>query len=329
MQTDGRTDVDATIDTDRDVDVPGFWDDTWDEPEVRPTPRRWWLVAAAAPWLVVLAVFLRPDGAAPSSPSAGAGAGGGDRVTDAADSPAADRPVPDGRATRADPAGGETPLGAAADQDAAARTAVDAVIAAGTRSRRDLGGVVTLAAVAARAWVTGVGPTLAAGDLTGHDGLYLEHLLLEGVDHPSPGAAVVTFATLVLHAEDGAYDGAEARRVAVPVVLDEGAGPTLAGEPWWLDAATVEHAPVQATDAVEDPERLADAGAALSAAGYAEVAVESLARTDGWPWIVTFTAQPPAGDTPRRRTLWLRPDQQRGFVVAGDIPPPPTTMGTP
>lgn len=267
----------------------------------------WLFVAATLPWLVVGVLLVRGDGperaavaAAPTTPPVVAAADGDEQVD-------VDVPVPS--------PGGD-------DEPGAAILGSGALVAVDEDEAR------AVAVVAARRWLTTVGPDAGpdgpdvAADAEGDAdaGLYAEHLVVEGVDHPAPGAAVVTVRAIVLRVAGDAYEAMEVRRVAVPLRFDAG-GAVPAGTPYLLPHADATAEPFAPTEAIEDPDLLLLAGEALAEAGYADVSVRSLHRTSSWPLVATADVR--AGGTPARTVaVWLRPHLGR-LVVAGTRPRPP------
>ncbi|HEX2028374.1 MAG TPA: hypothetical protein VHF25_10290, partial [Nitriliruptorales bacterium] len=176
----------------------------------------------------------------------------------------------------------------------------------------------------ARAWLGDVGSELPLGLDGPPTGAYVEHLAVESVDHPGPGAAVVTLVAVLLDVEDGRYGAARVVRLAVPVRLDS-AGARPAGNPWWLLPPSLEADPPRWTP-VDEPDRMADAGVALAGAGYTVTQVAALEASPGWPLRATVHATAPGEDQPRQHTVWLR-EHLGELVVAGWLPaasPPPT-----
>lgn len=267
----------------------------------------WLFAAGALPWLVVGALLVRGDGpegaavaAAPTTPPVLATADRDEQVD-------VDVPVP----PRGD------------DEPGAAILSSGALVAVDEDEAR------AVAVVTARRWLTTVGPDagpdgpdVAAGaDADADAGLYAEHLVVEGVDHPAPGAAVVTVRAVVLRVAGDAYQAMEVRRVAVPLRFDA-RGAVPAGTPYLLPHADATAEPFTPTEAIEDPDLLLLAGEALAEAGYADVSVRSLHRTSSWPLVVTADVR--AGGPPARTVaVWLRPHLGR-LVVAGTRPRPPS-----
>ncbi|MDP8961323.1 MAG: hypothetical protein M3N32_06905 [Actinomycetota bacterium] len=196
----------------------------------------------------------------------------------------------------------------------------------GGRAAVGPGDAAAVAVAVARAWLGDVGPPLDLGLGRAGTGAYVEHLAVEAVDHPAPGAAVVTLVAVLLDTDDGAYRSARVVRLGVPVRLD-GTGAYPAGSPWWLPAPELTAAPPQWTPVEQQPE-LAEAGAALEAAGYRSVEVRSLERSEGWPWRVVAVATAPGAATPAEHTVWLR-DHLGHLVVAGWLPPRQAPTGSP
>ncbi len=288
-----------------------FDDSHWSFEDDEPTaPRRRrpvLLLAAGLPWLVLAVLMLRGSGgvsqdatplAAPApSPSAGASA------------EASIEPTTDATTDPASPADG-------AGQPSEDPTTAT-LITSQARDTATIADATALAVPIARAWLTDVPPRLDLGIGQADDTGYVEHLGAESVDFPAPGQLVVSLVAVLLHAEGDQYTSVEVRRLAVPLTVDRyGARP--AGSPWWLPDPDL-RVDAPSTTPVDDPEVLAQAGAALEEAGYRDVGVTSLARSDGWAWIVTATAVAPSGSAPAEHTVWLRPHLGR-LVVSGWLP---------
>lgn len=273
-----------------------------------PTRTRWLFVAAGLPWLVVASLLTRPGGAG-------------------ADDPAVTAPVPSEGAIEvpASPPAG-TASGAAEGGDGSAPDGITGTVtAAGALVAVDEDEARAVAVVAARRWLTTVGPDAPAdapADPPRED-LYAEHLVVEGVDHPAPGAAVVTIRAVVLRVDGGSYDGIELRRVAVPLRFDAG-GAAPAGDPYLLPVDDPAPTTLEPTEEIEDPDLLLAAGEALAAAGYRDIAVRSLHRTAAWPLVVTADVRVGDHDPPATMTVWLRPHLGR-LVVAGTRPRRPAS----
>ena len=274
--------------------------------DAAPTRSRgpWLFAAAAIPWLVVVALLVRPTGPAPDA-----------TVPVPFPSPTA-TPTPADAAT----GGPGSPAEASGDDELTATiTSSGALIAVDEDEAR------AVAVVAARRWLTTVGPGASAPG-TSADAVYAEHLVVEGVDHPAPGAAVVTVRAVVLRVEGGDYGATEVRRVAVPLRFDAG-GASPAGMPYALPVDDRTPVPIETTAAIEDPDLLLLAGEALAAAGYRDISVVALHRTTSWPLVVT--AEVSVDDTPASRlTVWLRPHLGR-LVVAGTRPRPAPAASPP
>jgi hypothetical protein len=258
----------------------------WQQDEPRPTRRLALLLAAAVPWLVLLAVLLRPT----ATPTAGLAVEA--RPTDPLPSPTVE---PATTATMAEPV---VPV---------VRTHGD------TPSAVELAGAV--AVVVARAHLGTVGPAPALpGIEPGPPGRYVEHLVVERVDMPSTGAAVVTVLAVLLTASDDRYDGVEVARLAVPVVFD-GDRAAPAGQPWALPAPDLA---IAGLDVVPDerPDLTDAVHAALTAAGFTQVDDLRVAIGDGWPVVAEFTGTGPGQTGLTTHVLWLRRHLD-GLVVAG------------
>lgn len=264
------------------------WDFLEEAPSQRPTRRgRLAFAAAALPWAVLVLLltrsFHRPE--PPSSP-----------------------PPEDAEAMTVP---SELPSSTPSMQEPASGVRFGGRVAVGP------GDAAAVAVTVARAWLGDVGPPLDAGVGRAGTGSYVEHLAVEAVDHPAPGAAVVTLVAVLLEADAGAYRSARAVRIGVPVRLArDGARP--AGAPWWLPAPELAPAPPAWTP-IDEQTELAEAGAALEAAGYRSVEVRSLERSEGWPWRVVAVATAPGAGAPSEHAVWLR-DHLGHLVVAGWLP---------
>lgn len=336
-------------DRERIVGPPRDWLDDLDDPPRR-TPgrsRRLW-VLAGLPWLVALAALVlpgvpasdAPEPATVGQPDPGAAPDGedpGPAPGDAAD-PHADAPVapdhagdgahagsPDDPLTGADVA---APGGTAADgqgpsdhpagasppaDDPADRDELWAVEYHGPwRSTAGVEEAAALAVVVARGWLTDVDPRLHLDELTPvGTGRYVEHLVVEAVEVPAPEHAVVTLLAVLLDGDDELV--ARVRRLGVPIAFGrDGAQP--GGEPWWLPGPSLTARPPTTTP-VDDPQELLAASEALAAAGYTDVALDRLERTDGPAALATVAARTPDGEQVDG-TVWLRWHVDR-YVVAG------------
>lgn len=254
------------------------------------------LVVAAIPWLVVAAAVLGPGGrrdlpiTAPVSST----------TPVVPPSGSADQPAT-GSVTR-------SPAGEPAS-----------VVSSSARTTATLAEAAAIGLVVGRAFATGHGAPLDV-DGAGRSALdgYVEHLVVEAVDHPGPDAAVVTLLAVVLHAQDGRYATAEVRRLAVPVHVD-GGGARPAGTPWWLPPPDLTAREVALTD-VADEDLLVAAAEAIAAAGYVDVATLTLSTTAAWPLVADLTATAPGDTAPTSHRLWLRRHLD-GLVVAGHRDP--------
>lgn len=298
-------DTDAERETPAVDDVPPWMhaDDDWEESEPRRGVGRARLLAvlAAVPWLVALTLVVRSGGPTPT--------GAGPAPTEAATttSPATPEPSADAGSHLSDGDATPPPL-AYANRPRVTVTAADAA---------------AVATAVARAWLTGVGPALTVEGVEVTGPTYAEHLVAEAIDHPAPGLAVVTLLGVVLLTDQGTYNGATVRRLAVPVALDA-AGAHPAGAPWWLPAPDLSPTAVQRSP-LDDPDLAIEAALAAEAAGYTEVELLDLAATDSWPLIATLRAIAPGQTEQHEHEVWMRP-HLGGLVVAGWLPerPDPT-----
>lgn len=308
------TDATPWPDGDDDPGLPAWMhaDDRWEDDDVpAPGPGRGRLLAvlAAVPWLVALVVLLR-SGGGPDVPSAALA------VADAA-SPTA---TAAGSESPNDALSSEQPRAAATPRERSAPSAPGhsrGDLPDGPRTSVTAADAVAMATAVARAWLTGVGPTLTVEGVPSPGPLYAEHLVVEAIDHPAPGFAVVTLLGVVLDAVDGAYEDATVRRLAVPVALDaSGAHP--AGAPWWLPAPDLSPTTVD-TRPLDDPELALQAATAATVAGYTAVELLELHRTDAWPLIATLRAIAPGRSEVEEHRVWLRVHLD-GLVIAGWLP---------
>jgi hypothetical protein len=129
----------------------------------------------------------------------------------------------------------------------------------------------------------------------------LRIVVIEAVEQPGPGAAVIT----LLIAPEGLTGGATVHRVAVPVLIGED-GAALGGSPWELPPPVHGRRELSGA-ATDDPDLLRSARLALDAVGLDGSSLIALEATDGWP----FIARTVAGPHP-----WLRWHVDR-FVVTG------------
>lgn len=268
----------------------------WDlDAEPAPAPRRrgpWLLAVGAIPWVVLTVVLLRPTAGGTASASGGASP----QVSGVVDDPAPG-------ATPGEP----TVPAEVATVTAAATGAVPTVAEAGA-----------VAVVVARGHLTGVGPVLAVAGAAPAPDRYVEHLAVESVVHPGPGAVVVTVLAVVLTIEDDRYDAVEVIRLAVPLTFDR-TGASPAGPPWRLPPPDLGDRPLTVGEPIDDPVLLTEAGAAVTAAGYAVDDVVGLAATVSWPLVATVDATAPGEAAPRRHHLWLRSHLGELVVAGADL----------
>lgn len=297
--------------------------DDWGEAARGGGPRRWLLLAAVVPWLVVGAIIMTGErgdpsgGAAADAPPAVAPTGTtGTTAPDPIATPTTDPTVPveaTGAPTTGDPGGSLRVLASPTGP--------------GMRGQAE-----GLALVVARSWLSTRPAGVPVEGLTpapGADQRYVEHLAVEAVDHPARGALVVTVRAIVLPVEGDVYGAARHLRLAVPVVLDID-HPRLGGAPWLLPSSPVALDPPERAP-VDDPDLMLAAVEAVGAVGYRDVELLELSRTDGWAWVAELQARAPEEDAVRRHEVWLRSDVGR-LVVAGAAAPiaaPPPTAGSP
>lgn len=284
------------------------------EPSPHRTSRRWLLLAALAPWVVVAAILVSdPRPPAPSPPPS--------TVDAPTTMPGSDAPAPT-TSTEAPRPDAATPGSSTPDVIAPPSASLAGSVAPDTR-----GQAVGLAAIVARSWLStrpdGV-PIEGLDASPGADSRYVEHLVVESIDHPARGAVVVTVRALALPVEGHAYGAGEQLRVAVPISLDADHA-RLAGPPWPLAVEDVTMEPPTAAP-VDDADLQLAAAEAVMGAGYRDVALVSLERTSGWAWIATAEARAPGQDESATHVIWLRSDVGR-LAVAGA--PPPTAADPP
>jgi hypothetical protein len=281
------------------------WLDVEDDTPVPPPRRRRWLLPllAAVPW-VLIAVLLVPR--APSGVASDATQATGDEGRNG--TPSAEDPPP---ADAAAPSAAPDAL--PDDADGGSVWAISEHRGAWRVVPGD-GTTAAIAVVAARSWLTGVAPMLEVPGLpTPAEPTYLEHLAVEAIERPAPGAAVVTLVAVLL--ERGAEDEHEVRveRLAVPI-LEVDDVPAPAGAPWWLPppdltVRELDHAPL------DDPDLQLAALEALDAAGLPPVELLGLERTSGWPVVAHVRTEDPTGAA-WEGSVWLR-RHLGGFALAG------------
>jgi hypothetical protein len=299
------------------------------------------LVLAVLPWLAVLALLLRPHASTPitdpvaheltpaeahGSPERSPGTAPGTTTTrdDAPDVTSPRHPPAGPHATGTAGREDEGGTGSMASPGPVAGDATDGGGWWLTEQRGNWrlgpgdGATAAIATAVGRAWLTEVAPRL---EVTGiePDGArtYAEHLVVEAVERPAAGAAVVTLLAVVLYAD--AEHHAEVQRVAVPIA-ETPDGPRPAGSPWRLPAPDLTVMPLDASP-VEDPSLTLEALEALEAAGFGEgraLEVTALERTDGWPWIahVRPNDDTEAADPRWEGSVWLRRHLD-GFALSG------------
>lgn len=285
------------------------------------TSRRWLLVAAVVPWVVVVAIML--TGGRGRAPTAQAGGIASDTAPTASPTPTM---TPS--ATSSDASGSRPPD----DGDEVARGGDTVLALSGEIGPSTRGQAEGVAIVVTRSWLSARPPGPGVDGLEpapGAESRYVEHVAVESVDHPARGALVVTVRAVVLPVEGDSYGQAHQLRVAVPLTIDaDHARP--AGVPWLLpvDPPAVT---LPQTAPVDDVDLQVTAAEAVTAAGYRDVSLTRLERTSGWAWVAVVEARAPTEQEAREHALWLRSDVGR-LVVAGTAPPPPAappTAGTP
>ena len=267
----------------------------WTQDEPRRPRRLALLFVAAVPWLVLLLFLLRPtaDGA------------GAQEATTPAD--------PDPTWQEASPTAGPTATATATPTPTTAAPTEYARVFGQTRSPAQVAGAIAVIVTRAHLGTAGPAPRVA-GVEPGPPGRYVEHVVVEAVDMPAPGAAVVTVVAVVLTASEDQYDGVELVRLAVPVVFD-GSRAAPAGQPWRLPGPDLS-AGALAPAPDDDPAVPAAATDALTTAGYLDITDLQVASGDGWPVVVQFRGVAPDQTEPRTHVLWLRRHLDR-LIVAG------------
>lgn len=267
----------------------------WDDEVEERRPRRSLLLAAAVvPWVVLAFAVTR----------SGPGAATTDVTAAPVPAPATGTPARSPTATTPPPSPAPRP-------DAAAH-----VLTSGGVASTALPGLTGLALASARDHLGAAAPAVLATTDAPTD-RYAEHLVIESLDHPAPGAVVATVAAVLLHRGDAGFERAELVRVAVPFTTGP-EGVRLAGTPWRvLGPETTSVEPTG--EPVEDADLFVEAGRALAAAGYDEVDVVGLVRLAAWPLLVAADAIAPGDHERRRHQLWLRPHLD-SLVLAGTSP---------
>jgi hypothetical protein len=310
------------------------------EPDEVASPRRRSVVAllAVAPWLVVIVLLVLPRA---SGPPAGAGRADGphhshpdpdEGAVDAGDAISSPRDGTIDEVAGDDRAGEDDELrhGRAADGSAEDGTAWSITEARGNwRVAPGDGATAAVAVAVARAWLTGVAPTLElAGIPPSRDGTYVEHLVVEALERPAVGAAVVSLLAVVLERGEDDQHHVRVERLAVPVV-ETGSQPRPGGPPWWLAPPELEPAPLDGTP-IADPEMHLAALDALRRGGLDDVELLALETSDGWPILASVRVHDGHRDG-WEGTVWLRRHLD-GFALAG-VPlgpadrTPPTAAG--
>lgn len=306
-------------------ELPDWLDATPDEPAAPPTGRRRsaLLFAAIVPWAVVAALLL-------------VGRWNADGIADAAADPTTSpSPIGDARETpgqSARPGDGASDAGSGAADDGAADdgAAGDGDVPVATELRGTWrvgpgdGDAAAVAVAVARAWLTGIDPRAAIHGITPvSEHTYLEHAVVEAVERTGPDTAVVSLLAVLLDRE-GERNEVRTGRLSVPIAFAED-GVRPAGTPWW--AATPDLRPaVPTSQPVDDPDVQLAAVDALVYAGFRELDLQALGRTDAGPWIATVRGLAPDG-SPIDGDVWLRPHLD-GFVVAGASLQPATPTHT-
>lgn len=309
-------------------ELPDWLDAAPDEPDASSTsPRRWVLrLAAIVPWAVVIVLILlgRWSGEAATGHVVA-----GDTGADEPTSPATEGTTtsPDTEVLGIRRQAGRSDGGPAGDDqdDAAPARTGDVAIATELRGAwrvgPDEGDAAAVAVAVARAWLTGIDPRAAIHGITPvSEHTYLEHAVVEAVERTGPDTAVVTLLAVLLD-RDGDRTEVRTGRLSVPIAfVDDGVRP--AGTPWW--AATPDLRPaVPTSEPVDDHDVRLAAVDALVHAGFSEVDLRALGRTETGPVIATVRGRAPDGSA-MDGDVWLRPHLD-GFVVAGATLQPVTS----
>jgi hypothetical protein len=292
-------------------DLPPWLDAEADPPELPARRRRWLLpLLAAVPWVLIAVLLLTrgPSGGVADATQA-TGGEGGTGTTSAEGPPEADVAAP-----------AATPDALPGDASAGSTWAISEHRGAWRIVPGD-GTTAAIAVVVARSWLTGVAPMLELPGLPAPaEATYLEHLAVEAIERPAPGAAVVTLVAVLL--ERGAEDQHEVRveRLAVPIVEVDDV-PAPAGAPWWLPPPDLTVRELD-RELLDDPDLQLAALEAFEAAGSPPVELLGLERTSSWPVIAHVRTEDPTGAA-WEGPVWLRRHLE-GFALAGlPLPSPP------
>ncbi len=277
-----------------------------DEPEGPPPSRRtrWLLVAAVAPWLVVVLVIARSGPGDPTSvaPAAVAAA---QAATGDADDTGDDGTGQDGTGAHPTEQPETAPAGSNTEERSGGGAGVPVDRAGDVVPSRIAYGVAEALAVATtRAWLSDAGPDLPAPDIDVHRGAYLEHVVVERIDLVDPQVAVATVSVVLLERDGDVYGGAALRRVAVPLTVTPSTV-HVGGSPWWLPTALDLTLVPPDLDAHDDPAASHATTDALTAAGYRDVTVHRLATTAAGIVVAEVEATTGSGDR-IDGPVWLR-----------------------
>ncbi|MEX1177378.1 MAG: hypothetical protein WEB09_02850 [Nitriliruptor sp.] len=285
-------------------DAARWFDDTEAEPGP-PRRTRVLLVAAVAPWLVVLLLVVRGgdrtgDGAIPDHASAVAGP---EAPAGAAADPLAALPDPAGRPPTVTDGATTGPAGPVTADDGP-EPDQPGVELGDPRLAYGVGEAVAVAV--ARAWLSDRGPDLRDSGLDPQRGSYLEHVVVERIALEGPSHAVATVSAVLLEREEDRYADAVVRRLAVPLSLTP-ASVHPGGPPWWLP---------DAIDLTPVPPQLEDTGTeglttlvldALTDAGYRDTTVRELATNADGLVVADVTASTALGER-TEGPVWLQQD---------------------
>jgi len=264
-----------------------------------PRRRRWVLAAAVLPWLV-LAVLVARTPTNANEPTAAASPVPQTTPTPTT-SPAAGASIPPGNPNGA--IGGPT-----------------ATRVTGGRSALGLSDVAAVAIPVVRAWLGAAEPLRIEGIESREYG-WVEHAVVEAVDHPGQGAAVASVLAVVLPTDGEDWLDAEVLRVAVPLrVLDTQVRP--AGEPWLLPPPILTVAPLDTTPVPEPHELDMLVGLELAEMYGGVQEIHGFFATEAWPLVADVTILDPLDGRPRRQQIWIRASAT-SFPVAGWFSAPP------